>query len=379
MRTSRTHGRASARGPLLIAALLTPLLLSACQGPLGSSDGSAPTATQAPPIATPLQRPAIHQIALGQFMANAVFPGPDGLILYGAPGSQPPHLGQEGAPAVYFYDFASSQVITIAKATPAPDGTARGAQIAMTAGDWVVYQLADGNGAHWSLWAVNVRTGAKTLVDSYVEENSAPLAPMYGLVTMDAGSVVWSVGVQTTGAPVFSLHQYTFASGSASVLISGPDTPILAPRSLVDGTILLSESHDTPQATDGLYLWTPSGSKRISGDSPVNAHMNSQYVVWDNPQARSLALYNRATGQVTETWQTACIRPDIALDRPYVVCLDYDHTTLYLVQAPSGQAIDLSPASGAETGAIANGRDYWVAPSSSSFNNIVDYVDLPSV
>jgi len=153
-------------------------------------------------------------------VADAVAPNQDGLMLY-------VHAGSAGETALYFYDFAAQRIKTIATPTAAPDGTERGISASLAAGHWVVYTVTDANNAHWSLRAVNTQTGEDHLIDSYAEEGSAPLANMYGVFASDGADLVWSAGIQTTGAPAFVLKDYTFASQQTRTLMSGSNTPSL--------------------------------------------------------------------------------------------------------------------------------------------------------
>ncbi len=368
------------------------LALSACSGGAGGeaaikgtstvSPGSSPAGQFTPmPTIPAIPTPTVHTLTIGTFLADAVFPGQDGLLLHGSPGPTYHGPGPAGTDGVYFFGFGSQQVKTIATPTAAPDGTQRGVQASMIAGDWIAYEVADANNAHWSIRAVNTKTSEDRLIDSYAQEGSAPTAPQYGTLVTDGVELVWSAGIQTTGAPAFVLKSYNFASQQTRVLLSGPQTPIVAPRAVANGSVLLVERHDSPAPSDGVYLWrlTDPAPRHISTDDPVNAALNDHFAVWDNPQHRSLALYNRDTGQLTENWERNCIRPAIAQDRPYVVCLSFDAGYLWLVRVPSGQTLSLGAASTGETGAIANGRDYWVQPGTSApDNNVVNYIDLPA-
>lgn len=317
---------------------------------------------------------------LGNFLAESATPNADGLVLVGNPGSTWQGSTQAGLLALYFYDFGSHQIKTLATPTDAPDGTQRGIGSIVAAGHWIVYEDADAGNGHWSLFAINTQTGEQRLIDSYIEEGSAPGANMYGLFATDGADLAWSVGVQNTGAPVFVLKVYNFASQQTRTLMSGPNTPIVAPYAVAGGSIVLEESHEPAQPSDGVYLWklTDPAPQQISTDQPVNMALNDHFAIWDNPHMMTLSLYNRDTGKLTETWLQNCIRPAIALDRPYVVCLDYNHKYMILAQAPSGQATPLDSASASETGAIASERDYWMQPGGTEdFSNIVDYIDLP--
>lgn len=361
------------------------LVLAACSDPTTGASQSVATAT-VPSVTNPTPLPTIpatttHTITIGNFLADRVFPDADGLLLAGSLGPAYQGPGPAGEPAVYFYSFASQQIKTLATPSAAPDGTPRGIPAALTAGHWIVYSVADANNAHWSIRAVNTQTGEDRLIDSYIQEGSAPLAPLYGLFATDGTDLVWSAGIQTTGAPVFVLKSYNFASQQTHVLLSGPQTPIVAPLSVSNGSILLIERHPQPVASDGVYLWKlgDAAPQQLSNDQPANGALSDHFAVWDNPQSRTLALYNRDTGKLSESWESHCIRPAIAQDRPYIVCIGIDEGEMVLVQAPSSLFSVLGNAPRSETGAISGGRAYWVQPgSSNSSNNVIDYVDLPS-
>ena len=282
--------------------------------------------------------------------------------------------------SVYYYDDSSQQVLTLAKATPAPDGVSRVIEEAQPAGDWVEYVETDPAGGHWSLHVVNPTTREDRLIDSYLEEHSSATAQWFGRVASDGSTLVWSADLQDASSPDYVLRSYDFSSGGTSTLMSGPNTPIVAPEAMWKGALLLLEKHISPQSSDGLYLWIPGGAPatQISSYVALNASFNDQYVVWDVVENQTLSLYDRATGQTSTNWVKKCIRPAIAQDRPYVVCLEYDYQQLVLAQTPSGEGTAFAGASAGQAGEIANNRVYWVEASSSGFNNVVDYFDLPT-
>jgi hypothetical protein len=373
--TSRTCKRVAS---LLI---LLSLLLAACDAS-GPTTVARPTATSAPPTATPVfaVKPPIHQINLGDFQADAVRPNAHGLLLFGRPAGT--DAGPTSQPAVYFYDFASQTIQTLATPTPAPDGTPRGITYRVTAGDWIVYSFGDFSGSAWELWAVNVVTQRKVKLDTFLDEGSVAAEVWRGIAATDGKDVVWSANIATASRPTWVLRTYNFASGATHTLLSGPNAPSTGPHGIANGTILVDESQPSPSPQDGLYLWTLGGAapQHISPEVTTTGHLNDRYVVWDQPQLRSLTLYDRSAGQIMEQWGPKCIRPDIAPDRPYVACFDFDSGLMQLVQIPTGQAITLGKANQSSAGAIANGRAYWAVPGNSpgGAGNIVDYIDLPA-
>ncbi len=366
------------------ALLLFSLLVAACDAG-GPTTVARPTATSAPPTATATTpvfsaKLAVHQINLGDFQVDAAHPNAHGLMLFGRPANTAP--GPTSQPGVYFYDFASQTIQILATPTPAPNGAPRGVTYRVTAGDWIVYSFGDFSGASWEIWAVNVVTQRKVKLDSFLDEGSVATDDWRGIATTDGTDVVWSANIATASRPTWVLRSYNFASGVMRTLLSGPNAPSTGPHGIAHGTILVDESQASPSPQDGLYLWTLGGAapRHISPEVTTTGHLNDRYVVWDQPQTRTLTLYDRGTGQTSEQWGPKCIRPDIALDRPYVACDDFDSGTMVLVQIPTGQAITLGDANQSSSGAIADGRAYWAVPGNGpgGEGNIVDYVDLPA-
>lgn len=90
------------------------------------------------------------------------------------------------------------------------------------------------------------------------------------------------------------------------------------------------------------------------------------------------------SGKVTQFWDTTCLRPALAPDRPYVACLDFDANVMRLLSVPSDAGVALGGADGGDggdRGAIANGRAYWIEPADTNDPHgasVVDYIDLPA-
>lgn len=382
----RSRQRAPWRLYVPSVVLVACSLLASCASGSGSVRVGSATATPLPtfPVATPtlpgLTAPTLHELNLGDFQAQAVYPLSHGLLLVGKPADQGTTLGQTGLAGIFFYDFASQSIQTLARPAVAPDGTPRRITGLSPAGDWITFGTGDFGGAHWELRTVNVVTHEQRLLDSYLQEQDGPNAVWTGLVTSDGSEAVWSAFTQSAEAPGWILRAYTFASGTTRTLLSGPATPSTGPLAMANGTILFTEKRPTPTASDGVYLWTLTdpAPKQISTDEPVNGGLSDQYAVWDDSHTLSLALFDRSTGQVTDAWDSSCIRPDVAHDRPYVVCIDFNSFDMRLVRVPTDQSVVLGKTIGAENGAIADGRTYWVKSSPSDSNNIVDYVDLPA-
>jgi hypothetical protein len=120
------------------------------------------------PIPT-IPTPAVHSITIGSFLADRVIPNDAGLLLAGSPGPNYQGPGPTGEPALYFYNFASQRIKTLAIPTPAPDGALRGIPGRITAGHWIVYSIADADNAHWSIHAVNTPSGENRLINSYID------------------------------------------------------------------------------------------------------------------------------------------------------------------------------------------------------------------
>lgn len=362
--------------------------LTACDGAFAAdTPTSTPAASSSTHDAPSPPPPAllIHTLTLNNFLADAVYPNQDGLLLAGNPGPahQTPGSGAEGAgaPALYFYDFTTQQIRIRATPTSAPDGTPRGITESVAAGHWLAFIVADAGYAHWSLQAINTQTGEQRLIDSYLQEGSAPGVSFLGALALDGVDLAWSASVPTTGASSFVLKMYHFATQQTRVLLSGPQTPTVAPLAISNGTLLLRERHATQGPSDGVYLWNLSepAAQQISTDQPLSGALSEHFAVWDLPQDRTLSAYNRDTHTLLESWGRRCLRPAIAQDRPYVVCLNFNEEQMILVHVPSGQETPLGAAGIGNKGTVANGRAYWVQPGATGpATNTVDYVDLPA-
>jgi len=381
MRRSRTFA--------LTALTLLGLTLSACGGG-GTTTAHAPAEPHATVTPTALSAPPLKHLALGAFHLDNIVPGPHGLVLFGAPvdtSAPPPPPGGGGAPffgtspALYFYDTASdASVGTVLKLDtlgPAPDGTPRGIGDAVAGGDWLAYVIMDTHATNWELWALNVVSNQKHLVDSAVMERQGPNGQWRGIMVTDGTTLVWSPG------DIDGPRRHTLACGATSTLVDGTNGRALAPMALVDGTLLLTERHDQEAPSDGTYLWKLSepAPARISELTGGTGSLNEAYAVWDDARSHSLALYDRTAGKVTQFWDTACIRPALAPDGPYVVCLDFDANVMRLLPVPSDVGTTLGGADGGGRGAIANDRAYWIQPADTNDPHgasVVDYIDLPA-
>jgi hypothetical protein len=366
--------------------MLLVVLCVAVAGCSGSSTSTSEVTGQTPAGSTSgpvVGVPPIHTISLGNFQADLVQPGPHGLVLYGNPGTVGQPLGPAGGNAVYYYDFSSQQVETIATPTPAGDGTVRGIIGANPAGDWVVYGVVDPNQQHWELWAVNVVTHEHRLIDSAAQENSQ--AQWDGNFVTDGTNIVWSAGIEPNGTVEQALRDYNLAARTTQTLMIGPSpsTPFMQPLALEGNSLAVTQTYPNNPGQSGLYLWTlgQSSPQLISTEEPANVSMNDHYIVWDQPHTMSLTLYDRASGQITDQWVPGCIRPSIAADRPYVMCLDFDQQTYKLVSVPSGTSLSFfaHQASTGTGGMIGNDRAYWPATTANNaYSNTVDYFDLPT-
>lgn len=364
-------------GPVLLALVM---LLTGCASAANAGAAQPGSGSQTTPSPTDVtvKMPETHTLSLGTAQADLVFPGPHGLAFFAA--KQTDSALVEDRTSLSYYDFTTQQVSTIATAANAPDGTPRTIADVAAAGDWVFFVQTDETGAHWSLDAVNVVTHQQKPVDSYVQEQSSANTTWLGRMISDGAQLVWSTSVQSDAGMTFVLRSYDLASGQTQALLSGPRTPAVAPLAVFHGSVLLFERHPQPDDTDGLYLWKSGdlAPQQISTFVPLNAALNDQYAVWDDPHTMNLTLYNRSTGEITPDWETGCLRPALAPDRPYVVCLDFNHSALKLLQVPSDKGISFASANTGQRGAIANGRAYWVFPTPGSpFSTTIDYIDLP--
>lgn len=381
---SRHRLRHRLRPVIGAATCLVALFLTGCGA--GSSPTTAawtptpnPTATATPETVTV---PAIHTITLNNFMASYVFPTAHGFMLFGNPGTVGQPIGWAGARALYYYDNAAQQVQQVAVPTPSTDGVERGIRAMIAAGDWTIYDVADANDTHWEVWALNLTTKQRRLVGSAASEQS-PLV-FYASMVTDGTSLVWSHATPTAGNTFHHvLMVYDLASGNARTLETTPAGTNDIPEAMANGAVVFDRRAGDTTTTDSLWLWTlgDSAPKQISTNPGLNFTMNDQYIVWDDVHSHSLIFYDRATGQENDnTWVASCIRPWMALDRPYLVCIDFDPSTYRLVRVPSGaNATFYEGKASSKVIFIGNDRAYWVAtPQHSPYSNQIDYFDLPT-
>ncbi len=366
-------------------------------GSIPTIANSAPTATSSIPTNTPTPAPLavldpslssslpgaptigkISQINLGNFYArDPIKVTPDGIILFGSWNGVTP-TNQSAYKSVYFYNFTDQKIHTIATATPAPDGEDRGFGWAEGNNDWIIYIDYTSNSLYWELWATNVATNQKILIDSAAKEQFN--APMGGLTT-NGKIVVYAIS--TPNGP--QLRKYDLTSEITTVMDSSGSYLFQAMQ--LSGNMLFFWKVSGPQ-TMTAWLWNldQPAPVQLPVTPSLNVALNGNYLVWDTAidlgQYFKLSLYNIVTGKVIDPWGPQCYRPGIALDRPYVACEGVNSVTapLYLVRIPSGTSAPFGLANGGEWGQIVNGHSYWPIsndkfPGTSTF---IDYIDVPA-
>lgn len=370
---TRRHGWISTGWALVIAVVMGSLMAGCADFSTGQATVPSATATTGG-----LHYPSIQTIALGDFMASYVTPSAHGLLLFGTPGTAGQPIGSAGQNALYYYDDTTQQVTSVATPTPTTNGTPRGIQSVVAAGDWVAYTIADAAQYNWELWTLNLTTHAQQLVDSAVQEQSSFV--MGGYVVLDSANLAWSATSDIGGTLQNNLRVLSLDTGTVKTLLTTPGPQFIFPDALFNGTLCYEQ--DDANGNGGTWLWTLSDAapKQISTQAGINISLNDHYVVWDNVHSRTLTLYDRTTGKETDNWVASCIRPAIAEDRPYLVCVDFDTATYRLVQVPSGGNITFyERKAGSFVIAVANDRAYWVgAGENDPYGNQIDYFDLPT-
>jgi hypothetical protein len=260
-------------------------------------------------------------------------------------------------------------------------------------GDWIVFIEQGSSSNIAKLWAINASTLTPTLVDS-VQWRTKKFEGFDGFAT-DGKRLIWCRFDQESGKdPSDEWNSLDFdVSGSRTTLAApryfGRTPQVIAGNSL----IITGGGYDLPDPTVlgpavrhelGLYLWTlPSAQPNLLAPyDPLTATSytaDTRYMLWTKLPSETLALFDLTTGHETDNWVKSCIRPALAPDCPYAVCLDYTRDQMMLVHVPSGQTQPLGVTNDYARGEIANGRAYWVQPSpGSAFGDTVAYVDLPT-
>lgn len=353
--------------------IATSALLAGCATIGGASTPPAATATA---TTVPLRVPPIQTIALGNFMANYVIPAAHGVLLLGTPGKTGQDAGPTGYSALYYYDDASQQVTAVATPTPATDGTPRGVQYVAAAGDWAAYMVADSDSSHWELWALNLATDASHLVDSAAQEGILFNSDQPKL---DGTTLAWYATSLTNGVTQNNVRVYTLATGATRTLLTLPGQEFAYPSAIFDGKLVYTRDDGNGNQTTWLWTLTDAAPKQIASGAGLTVTMNDRYVVWDDVHSRSLTLYDRATGTLAESWVGSCIRPALAEDRPYAVCVDFDTNTYRLARLPSGDDRSFSDHQSVNNDiGVSNDRAYWLGSGQGGMSsNQVDYFDLP--
>ncbi|HEX9057749.1 MAG TPA: hypothetical protein VF818_09475 [Ktedonobacterales bacterium] len=366
-------------GPCLVA-----LVLAGCAN-MGETGHR--TSTNAGPTASAIPRgaviPHIQRIDLGNFQASVAFPAAHGIVLFGNPGTVGQPIGEAGAFALYYYDNAAKTVSVIATPTPTSNGVPRGIRLTQAAGDWAVYYVGDAGDFNWEIWALNLVTMERRLVAS-ASGDQTPLA-FRSLFFTDGTSLVWPHAVLVNGQRQTIMVRYDLASATSRTLMTVPATTVIIPQALVNGSLVFTEESADGSANKSVWLWklddaAPRQIVADAGSDALNFTVNDQYVVWDRIHQLSLTLYDRATGKQTDGWQSPCLRPHLVVNRPYLVCVDWDANAYRLVRVPSGEDASFYEGQESETLIFTdNTRAYWVATSASSpYGNQIDYFDVPT-
>jgi hypothetical protein len=366
-------------------AWLVSVALAGCASAQGASSPSVrATATATPDVVTV---PPIHTIKLNGYVAAYVWPTTHGVLFTGNPGTTGEQIGTAGAQALYYYDDAAQTVRTVATASPAWDGTARGIQDIVTAGDWAVYLVADAGRSHWEAWALNITTGQRGLVGSAPDHS---LLRFNGGFVTDGTQVVWSSILRQGGIIEYVMAAYDLASGQSRTLLTSLQTTVIVPKAMAGGAFVFEKAIDNSAANSGLnatpdtslWLWqlADSGPTQIATttDSLITT-MNDRYIVWDDAHANTLTLYDRATGHETDAWVVPCTRPALAETRPYLVCVDFA-SAYRLVRLPSGSNAAFSEGLVVTNQiGVASDRAYWVATPKGSFSsNQIAWLEMPA-
>lgn len=124
----------------------------------------------------------------------------------------------------------------------------------MAGGDWLAYVIMDTHATSWELWALNVVTSQKHLVDSAAMEQQGPNGQWRGIMVTDGTTLVWSPGASFDPSPHYALRRHTLASGETGTLLDGTNGMVPAPMALMHGSLLLTEEHNPQAPSDGTYL-----------------------------------------------------------------------------------------------------------------------------
>ena len=225
-------------------------------------------------------------------------------------------------------------------------------------------------------------TNTKVLLDSEQKEGTG--IPLQTFV-MNSQFVIWTIRALTRDA----VHEYRFATQQATVLMIPVDGSYAS--LFLAGNTLYFEIPTQPANIP--YLWNLDQTTppvQLPFEVLLNSTFNGNYIITDSINfsgpSNPLTLYNIVTGKLTKAWGPRCIRPGIAPDRPYAICIDYDASTWELVRIPSGASTPFAVGE-ADIGAfgynqIVNGNVYWLPLSnlttSNHSNNQVDYFTLPT-
>jgi hypothetical protein len=331
----------------------------------------APTATTAAPVI-----PTTHTIVLGNYQFVFIQPAIRGLILVSSAQGKPIDQSK-----LYFYDYSTQTTRLIAQPTPAPDGTLRGMDGGLAAGDWIVYEETDDSGAHWSIRAVNVVTDEDRLVDSYIQENDQFSLTHDNAFAADGNTIVWATTDRSVNPFRGVLHMYDLATNTAHILQTAPGNNRYEDL-LLHGTMLFYTLVEVMSGATTPYLWDLS-QPAPQQETALNGRIDDfspNYFAWSDTHNQTLAIVVRTTGQERDGIAQNCIRPAISQDRPYAVCLDFNHFQFQLVRLPSGAETPfaVNQADGGQFGTLFNDRVFWlVFPNEATTSNEAAYFDLP--
>lgn len=364
---------------MLLALLLGSfsILLAACDGSMSPAT-MRPSATATPPLSN------VEHFSLGNFQASSLLPMTHGLLVFGTPGSvgspsdiPPDQLGQPTA--LYYYNITTQALQRLVTSTQTPPQTIT---FVAAAGDWVVYSTSIESHSLDTIWALNAITHEQESVATTSDSSE-----FLGSFTTDGKVVVW---VSISGNQ-HVLHMYDLGTHHSQSVMTIVDPPLVRqqvfPVAVDQGTILYSQRiiNNPPSTTQykdgGMYLWKSRATapQHLSQVFSMKVRMVSQYAAWDDAQTQSLTLYDRQNGNVTNTWASSCIHPDLASDGAYVACLDYDHSLAVVIQIHTRARTVLGATVDNTNGAIVNGHVYWIARmGATQFGNVLDSWALPS-
>lgn len=311
--------------------------------------------------------PPIHTITLNGYVAAYIWPTAHGVLFTGNSGAAGQQIGMAGAPALYYCDDSVQMVRTVASASPAWDGTVRGIQDVVTAGDWVIYLVADAYRAYWEIWALNLASGQRSEVG---RASGHSLLGFYERFVTDGRQVVWSSLAQAGDTTQHIMAVFDLATNQSRRLLTSAVNTFIYPEGAYGGAFVFAKVVNSltvtgrlnPPPDSSLWLWNLADSAPTQIATTVgSATMNSHYIIWDDTHGNSLTLYNRTTGHETDNWVSECTLPVLGETRPDLACVDVQDRILRLVRLPSGTNVTLFQGDpGLNHNAVSGDRVYWL-------------------